>query len=250
MQKILVAVALFLGVVFANAFSNGGFESNTCGSTSFCEYGGSEIPSWTVTSATVDLTNIDHWNPNDGDWSLDVAGASDGTIVQSFDTTTGNEYQVGFALSGNPEGGNLVKTLVVGASGTATQTYTFNVGYFRYHPITDMSYTSESFRFTGIGSSSTVSFQSVGNGAYGPVIDSVTVTELTPAQVCAQFSFTNPGYFCGTNNSGFYQCMNGAWAALSAWQNCAAGTTCACDYGVECSNGGTESPCRDSNPNK
>jgi len=249
MQQFLIAIAVVLSVVCAAPFSNGGFESNDCDSTVFCTDFGSDISSWSVISGSVDIVNSQFWTSNDGSWSIDMGGDSDGTLTQTFDTTTGNEYQVNFALSGNPAAGPITKTLNVGASGTAVQTYYDTVIPQSSNPYV-LSYASESYKFTAVSSSSALTFQSVGDGAFGPVIDTVTVTALTPAQVCAQFTFTNPGYFCGTNGSGFYQCMNGPWAALSAWQNCAAGTSCACDYGVECSNGGTESPCRDSSSNK
>jgi len=247
MQREIVVVALFVGAVLAQ-ISNGGFESNTCTSSAFCTYFGSELPSWTVVAGSVDLVNNQFWQANDGSWSVDMGGDTDGTLIQSFATTKGNEYRVSFALSGNPESGPLTKTLNVGASGTAIQTYYYTVTP-QHSPIANMAYQSESYVFTGVGSSSTLTFQSVGDGAFGPVIDTVVVNQFTPAQVCSQWTFNNPGYFCGTNGSGFYQCMNGAWAALSVWQDCAAGTTCWCDYGVECSNGGTESPCRDPNSN-
>jgi len=246
MQKLLIAVALVLTVVCAAPFSNGGFESNTCGVTSFCTYFGTEIPSWSVVSGSVDLVNNAYWQANDGSWSVDMAGDNDGTLTQSFDTTKGNEYHVSFALSGNPEGGPQTKTLNVGASGSPIQTYSYTVTY-QHNPIGNMNYEQELYTFTAVSSSSAITFQSVGDQAWGPVVDTVSVASFTPAQVCNQFTFTNPGYFCGTNGSGFYQCMNGAWSALSSWQDCAAGTSCACDYGVECSNGGTESPCRISN---
>jgi len=248
MQNILLAVSLVLAAVCAAPFSNGGFESNTCAVTYFCTYYGTEIPSWSVVSGSVDLVYNAYWQAHDGSWSVDMAGDNDGTLTQSFDTIKGNEYHVSFALSGNPEGGPQTKTLNVGASGTAVQTYSYTTTY-QHNPIANMNYQQESYSFTAVSSSSSITFQSVGDQAWGPVIDTVSVAAFTPAQVCSQWTFNNPGYFCGTNNSGFYQCMNGAWSALSSWQSCAAGTSCACAYGVECSNGGTESPCRSSSSN-
>jgi len=175
-----------------------------------------------------------------------MSGDFAGSIAQSFDTVAGNEYHVGFSLSGNPAAGNLVKTLIVGASGSPSQQYNYDVSGNNFQ---NMNYVTEGFVFTAGAATSTLSFQSLDFNAYGPVIDAVSVTSFTPAQVCAQWTFNNPGYFCGTNTGGFYTCMNGAWAALSSWQSCPAGTTCWCDYGVECSEGGTVSPCRDNNSN-
>jgi len=252
MQNILVALTFVFAVVSASAFSNGGFESTTCTRTSdFCEdYSGSLIAPWSVISGSVDLTNNNYWQAADGSWSLDLSGLNAGAISQSFDTVAGNEYHVSFSLSGNPEGGNLVKNLYVGASGTPSQQYSYNIGSIRHNPIPNMNYASESYTFTAGSSSSAITFSSAEFTAWGPVVDAVSISSFTSAQVCSQFNFNNPGYFCGTNKGGFYTCMNGAWAALSSWQSCPAGTSCWCDYGVECSNGGTESPCRDQNSNR
>jgi len=251
MQNIIVALTFVFAVVSAAAFSNGGFDSTSCTRTSdFCEdFSGSLIAPWTVIAGSVDLTNNNYWQSADGSWSLDMSGLSAGTISQSFDTVAGNEYHVSFSLAGNPEGGDLVKDLYVGASGTPSQLYSFNVGSIRHNPIPNMNYASESFTFTAGSSSSSLTFQSAEFTAWGPVVDAISMTSFTPAQVCSQFTFTNPGYFCGTNKGGFYTCMNGPWAPLSSWQSCPAGTACWCDYGTECSNGGTESPCRDLNSN-
>jgi len=252
MQNIIVALSFVFAVVSAAAFSNGGFESTSCTQfQNFCEdYSGGYISPWSVISGSVDLTNNNYWQAADGSWSVDMSGLSAGTITQAFDTVAGNEYHVSFSLSGNPEGGNQVKNLYVGASGTPSQFYQYDIGTFREHPISNMNYAAESFTFTAGASSSSLTFQSAEFTAWGPVVDAISVSSFTPAQVCSQFTFNNPGYFCGTNTGGFYTCMNGAWSALSSWQSCPSGTSCWCAYGVECSNGGTESPCRDSTSNR
>jgi len=54
---------------------------------------------------------------------------------------------------------------------------------------------------------------------------------------------TSMGYYCSPDHTGFYQCLPDAWASLDSFQACPAGTTCGCNYGIECSNGGTQSPC-------
>jgi len=245
MQKILIALSFVFAVVSAAAFSNGGFESTTCNVWWFCtDFGSSWISPWTVTSGSIDLVNYQYWQPSEGQWSVDMSGEGAGSISQSFDTVAGNEYHVSFSLSGNPEGGSQTKGLYVGASGSAAQYYTYNTAG---NSDSNMNYAAQTYTFTAASSSSSLSFSSANFDPFGPVIDGVSMTSFTPAQVCAQWSFTNPGYFCGTNGGGFYTCMNGPWAPLSSWQSCPSGTTCWCDYGVECSNGGTESPCRSTN---
>jgi len=117
-----------------------------------------------------------------------------------------------------------------------TQAYAFS---FSLDIVADTTYY---FRFVA-----TQSCQ-VSTGQY--MVDSVTLTGLapTPQEICSGFSFTGEsGYFCSADQTGYYYCLTGPFAPLDSFNLCGAGTSCACDYGVECSNGGTESPCRDSN---
>jgi len=82
------------------------------------------------------------------------------------------------------------------------------------------------------------------------MFDSVLISGVapTPEQICSGFSFSgDSGYFCSADQTGYYYCLTGPFAPLDSFNLCGAGTSCACAYGVECSNGGTESPCRDAN---
>jgi len=51
------------------------------------------------------------------------------------------------------------------------------------------------------------------------------------------------GYYCWNGNAGFIQCWGEAPYIQAVYQNCAAGTSCRCSFGAECSNHGTETPC-------
>jgi len=51
------------------------------------------------------------------------------------------------------------------------------------------------------------------------------------------------GYFCGSDNTVFYQCLDGAFLSQSSILPCDEGTRCGCADGVECSCGMTSSPC-------
>jgi len=98
------------------------------------------------------------------------------------------------------------------------------------------------FRFRGTQASA------VSTGQYK--FDNVIISGVapTPQQICSGFSFSgDSGYFCSADQTGYYYCLTGPFAPLDAFQLCGAGTSCACSLGVECSNGGTESPCRNAN---
>lgn len=73
----------------------------------------------------------------------------------------------------------------------------------------------------------------------------ISGTTPTPQQTCSGFSFSgDSGYFCSADQTGYYYCLTGPFAPLDSFNLCPPGTHCACSWGVECSNGGTESPCR------
>jgi hypothetical protein len=78
----------------------------------------------------------------------------------------------------------------------------------------------------------------------GMATPSTTGSSLTPTQFCATVDRTQwsplyqQGYYCSGN--GFIQC----WGNIQgAYQPCPQGTQCTCQYGIECSNFGSKSPC-------
>jgi len=65
---------------------------------------------------------------------------------------------------------------------------------------------------------------------------SLTTSFATVAARCATYNFPETqGYFCTADGSGYYQCLKGPYAVLSANRPCAPGTSCKCAVGVECS---------------
>lgn len=179
----------------ASTFTNGSFETNTCGlgGSSFSgtfttlPAGDTCITGWTVVdgttnpgTGTIDYINT-HWQAASGAYSIDLDGDTPGGVSQTFDTVTGEMYIVTFDLSGNPDNffgtnDNPVKTLLVSGPGGAMQTYTYNVAT-EGNTQTNMKYVPELFSFTATGTSSTLRFQSenVPSSTDGPVIDAVSV---------------------------------------------------------------------------
>jgi len=65
--------------------------------------------------------------------------------------------------------------------------------------------------------------------------------EQTAAEFCA--NVPSAGYYCSIDISYFYYCLSGPFLPQSAKMSCAQGTICNCAAGVDCSYGGTRSPC-------
>jgi choice-of-anchor C domain-containing protein len=195
--QFLLAVTVFVSFlqqVQATPFQNGGFETgpnspvNFCGvcgapyiGTFFAPFAG--IPGWTVTAGSIDiifLTGSAGWSPSEGSRAIDLDGLSGGTLVQTFDTIPGLSYEVSFDLAANFYTGDLVKSVLVTAPGFS-QIYTFDsIG----RTALNMGWQTETFQFVAAGSSSSLSFDSQTNSAFGAALDNVRVNgDTSPPSV-------------------------------------------------------------------
>jgi choice-of-anchor C domain-containing protein len=93
------------------------------------------IPGWTVTSGSVDWINT-YWQQPSGvapALSIDLNGTPTaahpnpvGSISQTFATTPGQEYEVGFSYAGNPVCGPSTKGMTVSVNGSVIRHYSFS----------------------------------------------------------------------------------------------------------------------------
>jgi len=250
MNSLLVFVfALFVTVHAQATIVNGGFEDNSCYNyDSWCEYGaGNPFPGWTVGS----VGNIDLHNSNpccgtfvahSGSWSIDLNGNTIGSVSQTVSTTAEYQYVLTFWMASNPNCGPQYRTMTITANGGSAQDYTFDTaGTNTANP----GWVQQTYTFYASSSSTTLNFQSTTpDTTCGPALDDLSIVENNVQAICSQYTFDTQGYFCSADATGFYQCLGGPFAPLDAFQSCAAGTTCVCAVGVECSNGGTTSPCQ------
>ncbi|MEZ5605904.1 MAG: choice-of-anchor C family protein [Burkholderiaceae bacterium] len=177
----LLVLGAALGVAAQAApFQNGSFETGpTAGVYTTLAAGDTQITGWIVTGNDIDYIGT-YWTAADGSRSLDLSGGSDGGIQQAFDTQAGHVYRVSFSLAGNPAGEPTSKTVQVQATGGALTNYTFDV---TGHSLASMGWATRTYTFTATGSTSTLSFTSLDDTAYGPALDNVVVTDVTPAPV-------------------------------------------------------------------
>jgi len=184
---IAAMMLLFVGS-FAHAlpFTNGSFESPDIG-VAFQQRNATNpalntIGAWKITAGSVDLINT-YWQPSEGDQSIDLNGGGQGAISQAFDTLFGATYNVTFSLSGNPDnkgGASAIKSLSASAGD--------HVELFNFSDTTNsrtvMKWIEESFVFTALADTTTLSFQSLEFGAWGPALDNVRVSLVSvPATV-------------------------------------------------------------------
>ena len=177
---------------------NGNFANNNCPIPSIgfltVARGNPCISGWTVGdgttdagSGTIDINSSSYWQaPTGTSFSIDLDGTSPGSISQTFVTTPATTYTVTFALSGNPQGGSPVKTLLVTGPGQLANTstvYTYNTSTSG-NTVSNMAYVYEAFSFTANSTSSTISFasQDASSSGWGPVIGNISISSPPTAQ--------------------------------------------------------------------
>jgi choice-of-anchor C domain-containing protein len=158
----------------AAGFTNGSFESgvDTGGSFVTLFNGSTGINGWVVGGDSVDYIG-NYWNAQNGARSVDLSGNANGSISQTFDTVAGQSYVVDFWLAGNPDGGPAAKLAVITADGGQEQDSIFTVTGSDSR--SNMGWREYSYRFTASSNSTTLSFASATNTAYGPALDNVSV---------------------------------------------------------------------------
>jgi hypothetical protein len=92
------------GFAFAAPFTNGSFELGpNPGSFITLGAGNTQIAGWLVSAGNIDYIGS-LWQHADGSRSLDMNGSTAGAVSQTFDTNAGAQYEVRFAMAGNPAG--------------------------------------------------------------------------------------------------------------------------------------------------
>jgi choice-of-anchor C domain-containing protein len=173
--RLAIALLVLAAVAGAAPFTNGSFESGPNPGTSFISLGTGVAltPGW-ITTGPIDYIGP-YWQAANGTRSVDLNQTSPGGVSQTFDTVTGLVYRVVFNLAGNPDGGPTVKTLQAAATGNAAQSYSFDT---TGATLSNMRWSTQEYRFTATGTSTTLGFTSTTAGSYGPAIDNVQVQPL------------------------------------------------------------------------
>ena len=150
-----------------------------------------DLTGWTVTSGSIDWIG-DYWQAADGDRSIDLGGNGDGTIAStSFATIVGQQYELSFAMAGNPDNGPIVKTLEVDVASLVDQTFTFDTTDTSR---SDMGWVTKTLVFTATSTTTTLSFENKTDTAWGVALDDVEVNAIPePATLAVWTAFAGIG---------------------------------------------------------
>jgi choice-of-anchor C domain-containing protein len=169
------AALAIAGSAGAATIVNGGFTGPITGVVNVGT-GSTVIPGWTVTSGNVDWIQ-GYWQSADGDtFSIDLNGFSPGAISQTIATVVGQTYDLTFDMSGNPDNGSDVRTMLVSAGGpNSVFVYTFTVGPNGHD---NMNWVQDSLIFKATSTSTAITFTSGSGGAFGPALDNVRIASV------------------------------------------------------------------------
>ncbi len=216
-----VAAANPPGASSVNLLTNGGFETTSTPTTSFLPVlagDSTTLPGWTVvtpsfyggSNGSIDLISSNYWNPEQGNYSIDLAGSTGtpGGIYQDVPTVAGAQYSLSYwsAVNGDEGPGN-THSLDVTFDGTVVATIQ-EAGSGR-----PLIWTQHTITVTADSTSSRVEFDDVtpGDGNQGPALDDVSFTSIADtvaaspvaiAPLTTGASFTTPvATFTDTNPS-------------------------------------------------
>ena len=202
----VVASLALAGTALAAGFTNGSFENGTYtgGSWNTLNTGSTAITGWTVSSGTVDWVDSSYWQAAAGTKSVDLDGNAQGALTSdAFATVSGGTYFVSFALSGNPDANLGLKTVGVSATGSssAPADYSFDTSTMNNNHA-NMMYRTEGYTFVATGTTAALTFASQTTGAWGPVIDNVTVTQVaTTGASCKDGGWATNLYMGASGNA-------------------------------------------------
>jgi choice-of-anchor C domain-containing protein len=201
MKKILmvfVMVSVILGLTasaHADLITNGSFEdaptiSIPSGGYTTLGSGNAGITGWKVGDVgDIDLIST-YWQPapDGGSRSIDLNGTAPGSISQTFATITDTQYQVRFAMAGNPD--YISEKTLKASAGDFVGTFSFtNIqGTTTY----DMRWLYYDFIFTAAGEFTTLTFKSLVSLPqeapwWGPALDDVSVVNAAVPEPATMF---------------------------------------------------------------
>ncbi len=181
-MRVIIATAaalLLSGAAQAATIVNGGFESGSFSGAGFdtLNAGDSNITGWTIGGAGIDWIG-NYWQPSEGSRSIDLSALDAGSLSQSITTVIGQRYAVNFDLAGNPDGGPLLKQVVVAVNGGQSGTFDFTTGATSRG---SMGWLGQVYRFTATSTSSVLSFTSLVGTPSGPALDNVSIAAVPEA---------------------------------------------------------------------
>jgi choice-of-anchor C domain-containing protein len=139
--------------------------------------GNKGLAPWQITAGSVDVQT--YWPAVRGKHSIDLNGVAPGAIRQTFATIPRQAYQLSFCYANNPDGPTRAATATVSVTG-ASPRLNWKISHAGSRPL-EMNYTRFLGTFIADSAMTTVQFASTTPGAYGIVLDAVSVMAVPGA---------------------------------------------------------------------
>ena len=179
-------------------FNDHGFARNSVTAVT----SGNSFGAWNVVSGAVEVYADWHFSPSPlSNDILDLSASQSGAISQTINTIPGVEYELKFALSGNGEGGDTIKSVSVTAANEA-QIIDYEVDGL-YWSASNLIWSHEGLRFVASSNATELRFESLENNSYGPLLADVEVRQVTPG--IDTVLGANPGVSYDAASGKFYQ---------------------------------------------
>eukprot|EP00850_Spirogloea_muscicola_P015570 SM000120S25719 [mRNA] locus=s120:292138:294530:- [translate_table: standard] len=176
---VVSGVAALTAALDVNVVVNGGLEvaagaALVAAGTSMLH--GALPARWRSPNGTVSYVSHNHWQPADGEYSVELHG----TFEQIISVFPGGEYNLSFAMAGNPLGGAAVKSLTVtvlppegGGAGLASGSFDFDA---RDSSPSAMGWAHRWLVFAAPPSKCRLllRFASTTHGDFGPALDAIS----------------------------------------------------------------------------
>ena len=166
-----------------DGITNGSFEdvADACTAPFDQEAAGSgALTGWTIGGNSIDQI-CGYWLADEGSRSLDMSGGNAGSVTQTLTgLTPGANYEVRFALSGNPDDPGVKDLRVSVDTGDPSADYAFNSATDcggLCIKLVNMGWTPKVFAFTANDADAVLTFTSLTATAFGPALDNVTLWE-------------------------------------------------------------------------
>jgi len=172
----LLAASILAPSVWAAVIMQSSFEQPDIGGSYAAYLAGSEVDGWVVESGSIEVVGT-YWQAAAGKQSVDLSGIWDwaGTIYRDVPTVPGRQYKLRFALAGNPEDG-AVKEMKAFWDGAEVADLTYDT---KDRSFTSMGWEYHEYVLTASTNVTRIKFQSLTLNFLGPVIDDVSVSEVT-----------------------------------------------------------------------
>jgi choice-of-anchor C domain-containing protein len=174
---VLLLGTLLVRSLEAGVVMHSGFEQPDAGGGYAAYLAGAEVDGWVVEAGSVEIVGT-YWQAAEGNQSMDLSGIWDwaGTIYRDVATVPGKQYKLRFALAGNPEDGDATKRMKAFWNGTEVTDLSVNT---KDRSFTSMGWEYHEYVLTADSTTTRLKFQSLTLNFLGPVIDDVSLTEVT-----------------------------------------------------------------------